>query len=99
MDSSIAVVDVLSEKLEGTQQGLKEVSKSKGDRDRLRWLERQLRNIERQLQHMLLDIEGGAPLWSLGLGVGDDFMEVMDDLGTEISQLRSLIQTCLSIER
>lgn len=99
MDDSVGVTDVLTERLEGIQEALKEVRKSSGNPDRLRWLEGQLRNIERQLEHMLLDIDAGMPVSSLGLGIGEDFMTVMDDLGAEIANLRSLIQTCLSLER
>lgn len=67
--------------------------------ERLRWLRAQLRNIQLQLEHMLLQLESGCDIGEMGLGTKSDFIHMMDELAVEISQLSNLIQVCHSVER
>lgn len=94
-----AVSEVLNSRLGGTRVGISEVAESKSTDLRVLWLEGQLRNIELQIMHMLVDLESGFSIEDLGLGSEADFMEAMDELAAEINQLRSLIQVCRSIGR
>lgn len=94
-----AVSEVLNSRLGGTRVGLTEVAEAKSTDLRVLWLEGQLRNIELQIMHMLVDLESGFSIEDLGLGSEADFMEAMDELAAEINQLRSLIQVCRSIGR
>ena len=91
--------EVLNARLGDIRNVFKEIEDAKATNDRLRWLEGQLRNIELQLVHMLIQLESGCLIEELGLGMENQFMDTMNELATEISQLKSLIQVYRSCER
>ncbi|CAG0954115.1 hypothetical protein RHDC4_00276 [Rhodocyclaceae bacterium] len=66
---------------------------------RLNWLDRQLTARIVQVQGLMLDLEAGLPLSSLGYGNEVEIMEVLEDIETEIRQLQRMIREIKGLAR
>lgn len=66
---------------------------------RVLWLERQLAHIVGQLQAMLVDLESGLSVADLGFFGDQEFQNMVDDLGSQIANLRGMIQAAREIGR
>ena len=95
----MSLLDCVTERLEQAQSVLGELPDSKGANPQLLWLERQLANIVSQLLAMTADIEGGCSISDIGLFTDDEFQEMMEDLGTEIANLKSMIRTLKMMDK
>lgn len=89
----MGLLDCVTERLEQAQSVLSELPDGMGPDPQLLWLERQLANIVSQLLAIAADIEAGCSVSEMGLGSNDEFQEMMEDLGTEIANLKGMIRT------
>lgn len=81
------------------QEALNSLPAERSSQDQnIAWLERQLSHLIAQLQAMLMEIESGSPIGS-GLWDELELIEMLDDSVTEISNLKSLIQSLRSLGR
>lgn len=83
----------LSGHLKEAQDALCEVPNTDAANPDLQWLERQLANIVAELQAMLANIEAGWPISCSGFFRDDEFQEMIDDLASEIANLKSMIRS------
>lgn len=89
----------ISEHLKEAQEAMGDVPNTNAANPNLQWLERQLANIVAELQAMLADIEAGWPISNAGFFCNDEFQEVIDDLASEIANLKSMIRSLKDVGR
>lgn len=90
--------NVIEEKILSASAVLDELPMSEASA-RVLMLERLLRNVIANLQAMLADIEAGCSWAEMGIFGDNEISDILEGFETEISSLKSLIQTAKMLER
>lgn len=97
--ADLAVIGVCmdwADGIEGVLSAAREAQEGLGTGDvkgeRLRWFERQLANVIAQLQAMMEDLESGLSVVDMGFFGDEEFQDAIEDFGSQIDNLRSLIR-------
>lgn len=89
----MSLLACVTERLEQAQSVSDELPESKSADPYLLWLERQLANIISHLLALAADLEAGCSISDFGVFTDDECREMMQDLGVEIANLKSMIRT------